>query len=414
MADTTHIIPDQNMPALTQRIERLDRKAAKLGCAAIQFAVLGAFWIRVQLGEGRTAIRTHTVIDVAGEAPSYNGWTFVAKIVNGAFLGDVDGCLVSFARHGDHDVPARYHQGKVDPNHCAHCGTSRSRKDTFVLRRGEGKGARYIQVGRSCLKDFLGHSSPEALAKLAESILTLDECLGDFEESDSWGGCELTPLADYLPHVARDVRVNGFAKRGDDGASTADRAWLAMRMPILRSRYGGIEEDRTPEAQDRELAGLAMAWADTWADNPRGDYMTNLAAAYRSGVVSGRTKGLLASLTVAYARDVGRKLLRKAAGASEYVGQVKAREVFALTVAHVTGWEGDYGYTNLYSFTDGAGNCLVWKTGRALYLDGPMRCAREGDRLELKATVKSHQEYKGVKQTTITRAALVDVIALAA
>lgn len=57
-----------------------------------------------------------------------------------------------------------------------------------------------------------------------------------------------------------------------------------------------------------------------------------------------------------------------------------------------------YGTSTMYvhTFKDAAGNVLVWKTSSGLQLE-------EGAKVTLKGTVKEHNEYKGEKQTVLTR-----------
>ena len=60
----------------------------------------------------------------------------------------------------------------------------------------------------------------------------------------------------------------------------------------------------------------------------------------------------------------------------------------------VTSWDGYYGTTWLYSFTDASGNVFIWKSSR---------CIEVKDGMKLKGSVKEHREYDGIKQTVMTR-----------
>lgn len=61
-------------------------------------------------------------------------------------------------------------------------------------------------------------------------------------------------------------------------------------------------------------------------------------------------------------------------------------------------FEGMYGLTTMWFFTLDTGEVLVWKgTGGDLNKD------HEGQRVVLSGTVKGHNDYKGVKQTAVTR-----------
>ncbi|MBO6266973.1 MAG: hypothetical protein J6M06_01940, partial [Synergistaceae bacterium] len=83
------------------------------------------------------------------------------------------------------------------------------------------------------------------------------------------------------------------------------------------------------------------------------------------------------------------------AKASEHVGSVGQRiTVSAATAKLLTSWEGTYGTTYLYKFTDESGNVFIW------YASRPINVA---DGMTLKGTVKDHNERDGVKQTVLTR-----------
>ena len=59
--------------------------------------------------------------------------------------------------------------------------------------------------------------------------------------------------------------------------------------------------------------------------------------------------------------------------------------------------EGDYGLTTILKLADESDNILTWfASGSKSY--------QKGDKVSLKATIKKHDEFKGVKQTVITRA----------
>lgn len=63
----------------------------------------------------------------------------------------------------------------------------------------------------------------------------------------------------------------------------------------------------------------------------------------------------------------------------------------------------------LDSMVDESGNCFVWKTTSSLGMDVDngnyidFEPAEMGDRIEMRATVKEHSEYRGIKQTVIVR-----------
>lgn len=97
---------------------------------------------------------------------------------------------------------------------------------------------------------------------------------------------------------------------------------------------------------------------------------------------------------------------------SEWQFEPKERKDLVLTLVY----ENDYlqdsyrGYgldrVNVYTFADDNGNCFVWKTTSFLrkeVKDEDPQFPSIGDRITMKATIKGHSEYRGVKQTVIIR-----------
>jgi len=83
-----------------------------------------------------------------------------------------------------------------------------------------------------------------------------------------------------------------------------------------------------------------------------------------------------------------------------HVGTIGKRIDFGwLTLADLSGYEDDYGYVTVQTFRDEAGRLIVYK-GKAPIEDGDISI---GERMRVTATVKDHSEYRGVKQTIISR-----------
>lgn len=85
---------------------------------------------------------------------------------------------------------------------------------------------------------------------------------------------------------------------------------------------------------------------------------------------------------------------------SEYIGNVGDTVCITATLVSIhtfTTHFSYYGETNhIFKFADDDGNTIVWKTSS-------WQDIKEGERYELKGKVKEHSEYKGDKQTVLTR-----------
>lgn len=356
-------------------------------------------------------------LTIEGETPSFNGWRFVAS------LQHLDNENIVRALPGE-TIPTEYRtRGPV----CDHCRAARRRNDTFVLAHEATN--RTVQVGSTCIRDFLGSNEAEDIASLA-SILAEARSFAGFGESEfgfGGGGEYETPALSYLTMVAWCVRTLGWvskAKAEENGSdSTSDIAWELLQSPRLRAK-----NNASPSQEDINEAAAAEAWAENLSDeainNETSDYLHNLRAAARTGLVSSRTKGILASLIVAHQKATAPK---STGFADTFVGTVDTKVTFGLpaktgkkgqplknapvvlsdapvTLDFVAGYETMYGYTTVLKFKTADGACLVWKASST-------NLGRKdiGKTFTLAGTIKAHEEYKGQKQTILSRCTVSEV-----
>ena len=213
-------------------------------------------------------------------------------------------------------------------------------------------------------------------------------------------------LSSYLPIVAWCVEVQGWTSRtqardqGRERGATADLAWTYLGSKQLADKAGvAVTEAHVA------LAAVAESWAesltDPQVDAERGDYLHNLRAVARTGLVSYRTAGIAASMVTAYQRAVGaerKRAERAARPVSEYVGTVGKRETFAAKLDFVTGYDTAYGYTTVLKFVTESGAVLTWKASSTDLGRGDV-----GKSYVVTGTIKKHEEYKGQKQTILQR-----------
>jgi hypothetical protein len=399
----TYLIPMYRLSELSIKIAKLDKKSRKLGCGAIVLEEHGEVWRKRNLGHGRSCIEDFMVVSVTGEAPKFAGWSFMAKVVNGAWLGDAVGAIVS-SLPSVTDLPAQYRADVIDPCLCEHCGKSRKRKDTFLVRHEDGS---WKQIGRQCLRDFLGHQNPDSLARGCELLFDAMGACDEDEREDEGGGSRahcLFPVAEFLALCAANIRLHGWVSskvaREEEGVrSTTERAFSELIKAPTKA------EDITPVLEiDHSVATAALAWAQESLVTQTSDYALNMRNALASGVVSSRTRGLVGSLIGSYLREKELLIKKKyATTVSSYVGEVGKRVTLELTLTRTHSWDTDWGTQVLYSFIDADGNVLVWKTSGD-GLQGGSDAVEVGDSVQLKATIKAHDEYRDVKQTKIARA----------
>jgi hypothetical protein len=396
----TYFVPQNNAPRLKEKLEKMSRKAVKLGCAAIMITLAKVFSAphpdRDRARDGERLV--YEALTIQGEPPKLNGWVFAAALDHEV---GKDGRPVNILRsHGEETLPHRFRT--ATPDNCDHCHTYRRRNNTFVVRHEES--GEWKQVGRSCLKDFLGyHKDPGVLARYAAVLLELDtvireECEGSYGAN----GYLAYDLGEFLAYTVESIKAGGWVSRTmareSNVMATADAVlgWLSVRHKPGTKEYQAYQ---LPQPNEATLADVeaALKWLaeQDGADN---DYIHNCQVIQELGCVNYKTAGYAASIVSSYWRAKERDLRRvvlKADGDS-YVGTVGKREDLRLTVLGCHTFEGYYGMTYLYRFADPEGNAVVWFASSEQDLV-------QGASYKVKATVKRHEEYKGQPQTQVNR-----------
>jgi len=392
----THKIPTYRLDQLRHRISLLSQKAEKLGCEPIGLKLIGEpYFAKDAIG---ARVEKFQNVEVYGPEPKLNGWHFVA-VIQHTQEGNILRTLPDF------EAPNCYRNTLP---HCDHCHLKRNRVDTYLCRHDDGL---FKQIGSSCLKDFLGHGDPAAIASLFEILLTASDYCQDAEiwESDGTGSARFIDLQNFLAYVARSIRVDGWTS----AKTVKESYWLHLQPTSGRAlsdmfppKYQDIERVY-PADCDTELAQKALAWTrEHFETNAAAlsDYEWNLRTATRLDYIENRVTGLCASLIPYYQRAQDQEIKQKRqAETSTYFGTRGKREVFTLTLSRVNSFDSQFGTCYLYSFLDPAGNVAVWKTSKPELSE-----TQAGQTFKVKATVKAHEIYrtktgKMIEQTILTR-----------
>jgi hypothetical protein len=377
-------------------LEGLNRRAKRLGVPALTCVAGKAYHEGKDLNTDAPETRFLVDVTVTGESPRLAGWTLIAV------LQHLDGeNLISNLT--DAPVNTTY---RTRGAFCDHCKTSRKRTDTFVLvqdkKESSADGAtcggadfkdissKQIQVGRSCLKDFTGDDRVSAAANRASILAALNDLAEEGMEGGSMGVSRVLPLDSYLKIVVTTIRISGWVSR------TKARD-LGCRATADIALMGSAKDSST---DDSAKAAAALSWAESLTDEQidaaSGDYLHNVRAVARAGMVSLKTAGIAASIPSAYDRAQADALTKENAKASVYFGTIGKRETFTLTLTKVFSFDSMYGTSFVYIFIDASGNIAVWKASSS-------QDVTTGKTYSVKGTVKEHSEYKGVKQTNLSR-----------
>ena len=276
---------------------------------------------------------------------------------------------------------------------CDHCKTKRKRKSTVLLY--SEKENKYIQVGKSCVKDYIGIDIGNYASYLS-FFDNLEEYMLECEK-DTTSYKKDYEVDEVLKLTLEDVKRYGYISKqkaiDNDVDSTAYKVF--MMITDGKDYYTGdkpyIKYDNLSigDNQIKEVKEFFLALPE---DNSN-DYINNIKTILQSKWVNVNNIALVVS-------SIGTKIRieneneEKKESTSQYVGKVGDKITFKSKVECLYSTMSSYGMFRIYKMYQDE-NEVIWKTTK--YLDTDIE-------YEFTATIKGHEEYKGIKQTEITRA----------
>lgn len=384
-------IPGPNLEGLQVKIEKLAKRAIKLGGEPITLEIVGQREVEIKKGVPLTLY----AVKVCGTAPWMKGWRFVAKLEHRQ--GDSETGYLNVVKTLPRETcPTKYRT--VAP-WCDHCEKVRDRHNTYVVSDVQG---RCQQVGSTCLKDFTGHADPQALASIAETLFAAIASCDDAEYKPlECGG--YSPYQIYTDHflaaVVSNIRRFGWipkARATMFSCSTAE----AVITELFRHNPSQQELlEQAPIATDIKLANEALAWARTELTPEKvkteSDYLWSLGLIVAEDILLIKDAGFAASLIPCYQRAIQKELDRQSKPEGAFVGEVGKKVSLEGNLVFTKAISGNYGVTTLHKWIDDAGNVFIWFASRTSL---PL-----GYRYRVEGKVKRHSEFNGEKQTVLTR-----------
>ena len=398
----TYQIPQHNLPYLLEQVDKLNKRVMKLGLDPIIVEEIGHFDKTIKYNDlgfyRREEITIRYVeVQITGKSPKFDGWTFIATIEHEKASKNLIKCIPGI------DLDYKYRDAPPD---CHHCNTHRWRIKTYVCRHDDGK---EIQVGSTCVKDFLGHKSPESIAWQCEMLGKIREMLynPDMDEDDYKvpRSAMRIPTKELFQIAAQSIREHGWISKSKAWeqpdvypCSTYDDVMELMFPPPTERSKIDINMD------DTKLAYGAMQWASALHPDKAGkfsDYEYNINVLAKESSIGISELGLAASIVGVWKMKLDKMKQNKGPKRlNEYFGEVKKRYDLELTVKSISGFDGEWGYTTIYKMRDQENRAFSWfSTSQKVSLE-------EGETYKCKATVKKHQDWNDWKETILTRLTL--------
>ena len=279
----------------------------------------------------------------------------------------------------EYEVPTLY---RTTDCYCEHCQTKRKRNNTFLL---VDKQHNFKQVGKTCLNDYTGIDTLSIVEKvssisflLQSEYLELDE---DFKEYLRSSAPSYEPL-DYMANLFYQIILNdGYSKNANDPFKDLDSY-----------KYRKDLEDKVSEI-------LNVVNTDWYNDNS--NYCYNVKVVVGLNYIEYKHWRLLISYINSAMTYLGNQFELN----NNYLGNVgdkvefEVRSVKLLYTKRVEIRFNQYATTGVYRIITTNNQIVIWNSSN----DIP-------DNVKvIKGTIKSLNEYKGEKQTVITRGKIVEV-----
>jgi hypothetical protein len=387
----TYSVASWYLETVREKIEKLNRKGQKLHCDPITMTVLGTKMVAdpATVGVLGTLAKHYKFyeITISGLAPVLHGWRLLAKVEflpNGNILKTVvEGVDLS-----------KYHHTE---SMCEHCNTARYRVNTYVVQNVETLETK--QVGSACVRDFIGHNSPDSVAGYYESLFCFMDEIDEYDDISEHNGARGSSVVDrdaFLSLTYAYVRKHGYVTRkAAEERLTSPTSGIVCKLYFnQKDRQEYLKDEGITWEQVMETGKDFVAEALKWisATPLTNDYLHNLKIILENDWVDERHMAIACSLIPAYQKVKGlEKASRKV---SEYQGTVGERIKKTLTVKRVFVYDSYYGVTHTHIMEDADGNVYKWVSGSSL---------SEDETYTLKGTVRAHDDYKGIKQTILTR-----------
>lgn len=174
-------IPHYNLEPLKRKINKVNKSLEKLGQEQLEVSIEE---------DGRedfgNAVTKFYKVKIKGEVPVFDGWSVLAKVTHFKEEKDAD-CtdlllddeilenFESGTKRTHNIVESFVKRNLQDKNWwfakpvCEHCNQNRYRKTSFIIKKGD----KQMQLGSSCVKDFLDFNTAKAIMKFYSTFKSL-------------------------------------------------------------------------------------------------------------------------------------------------------------------------------------------------------------------------------------------------
>jgi len=293
-----------NMEYLDKQIEKINKRARKNNLKEISYVINKEYFEDILEGKGeKEEIVKYFDITLQADEVKIEGYLILASL-NHTYAGS--GNIIKTL--SDKEIPVTY---KTIDGNCDHCGTNRRRKETVLLEDENGK---IIQVGKSCLKDFLGMDINDKMMYMEFLHMfeydenSLDEI--NPKNADSYKFEKYINTIGLLNIANEVIKHFGYVKTVDEFERESTKAKsLKLYNQMDCNRWISEEIDIHNKVSVKGYEDIEVLEALQWiqAQENNNSYINNLQILCKSEYVNYRETGILCSLMTCYYKSKERE-----------------------------------------------------------------------------------------------------------
>lgn len=287
------------------------------------------------------------------------------------------------------EIPIEFRSNKF---FCDHCGINRYRKEVVIIKNEDGE---YKQLGKTCLKDYLGIDLEILVNKFS---WVYDLCKEASEENFGEPVSRVVFPLEFLNYASVCIRKLGYVSSSKayerDIPSSKETIFSVMFSKDKYTKKLIREKELYVEESDKELAKKALEWALSLEG--KNDFEYNIKSVAKQKFVGYKHIGYLSAIIPCYQKHLGLLEEKKNTLPSNWIGQPKERLQDIAKVIFKKEIETLYGVSTIVKFVTIDGNLLTW------FASNPPELELQQE-YNIKFTVKKHDEYNNQKQTLVNR-----------
>ena len=355
----------------------------------------------------------------------YDGWKVLGVVK--------DDCGVRQCYFDDSENLKKYNNIEFK---CDHCKKHAYRKSVIVIEHDNGD---VKVVGTSCLKEFTRGLDGDLVLMFndVESILKMKDIdnnlIKDYDEDDCCEGKGFSFLEEYgkpahsitkiLTLTKHFVNINGYVSKT---ASMYDTNEVATYIIVQDSyeKYGRLVSEGKITQKEIDFGNDVYNWIKNLDEKTRysSNYFLNLYNLFQNQGCRTHQYSMVCSAVIAYTKKLEKEKQEMDKPESNHIGNIGDKIEIEVQLEKTISYESSFRYNcddHIHIMVDKEGNKFIWRTAKSLgyaytlkNLDN--RCfengfepIEEGETFIIQGKIKAHTEYKGEKQTELTRCKLI-------